>query len=48
MRIIPTGTTIALVLLEPFKTKPSHYRYCFRSSTYNVFNFFFYKPKQGS
>jgi hypothetical protein len=46
MRIIPTGTTITLVLLEPFKTKP--YRYCFRSSTYNVFNFFFYKPKQGS
>jgi hypothetical protein len=50
MRIIPTGTTITLVLLEPFKTKLLHITDIVLEAvgTYNVFNLFFYKPKQGS
>jgi hypothetical protein len=43
MRIIPTGTTIILVLLEPFKTKLLHITDILLEAvgTYNVFNFIF-------
>jgi hypothetical protein len=49
MRIIPTGTIIILVLLEPFKTKPLHITDILLEAVHTTYLIlFFYKSKQGS